>query len=117
MGQDMAMARPSDVQIMNAGRWKSPQMVAHYTKRIAAGFKAVVHSHARGTTGHLVEDPVHVRFQRQPGHQLPSSDVGKKVNITNWQAPSTARYYIAVGSDGTDREGVYWLSITRKLGN
>ena len=29
-------------------------------------------------------------------------------------APSTGRYYIAVGTEGTDRTGIYWISITRK---
>ena len=47
----------------------------------------------------------------------PSSGVGKKVFVTNWQAPSTGRYYIAVGSKGTDRTGTYWISITKKIGD
>ena len=40
---------------------------------------------------------------------------GKKVFITNWQAPGTGRYYIAVGSKGTDRTGTYWISITKNI--
>ena len=40
---------------------------------------------------------------------------GKTVFITDWEAPSTGRYYIAVGTEGTDRTGAYWLSITRKV--
>ena len=40
---------------------------------------------------------------------------GKKVFITNWQAPGTGRYYIAVGSEGTDRTGTYWISITKNI--
>ena len=47
----------------------------------------------------------------------PSSGVGKKVFITNWRAPNTGRYYIAVGSAGTDRTGTYWISITKKIAN
>ena len=43
-----------------------------------------------------------------------AGDAGKKVFVTNWEAPSTGRYYIAVGTEGTDRTGTYWLSITRK---
>ena len=37
--------------------------------------------------------------------------------VTNWEAPSTGRHYIAVGTEGTDRTGTYWLSITRKVSN
>ena len=42
---------------------------------------------------------------------------GKKVYVTDWTAPSTGRFYIAVGSEGTDRTGTYWLSITKKATN
>ena len=42
---------------------------------------------------------------------------GKKVFLTDWTAPSTGRFYIAVGSEGTDRTGTYWLSITKKATN
>ena len=44
-----------------------------------------------------------------------AGDAGKKVFVTNWEAPSTGRYYIAVGSQGTDLTGTYWISITRKF--
>ena len=40
---------------------------------------------------------------------------GTTVFLTDWTAPSTGRFYIAVGSEGTDRTGTYWLSITRKV--
>ena len=40
---------------------------------------------------------------------------GKTVFITDWEVPSTGRYYIAVGTEGTYRTGAYWLSITRKV--
>ena len=39
----------------------------------------------------------------------------KTVFITDWEVPSTGRYYIAVGTEGTYRTGAYWLSITRKV--
>ncbi len=42
---------------------------------------------------------------------------GKEVFVTNWEAPSTGRHYIAVGTEGTDRTGIYWISITRKDSN
>ena len=42
---------------------------------------------------------------------------GKKVFVTDWTAPSTGRFYIAVGSEGTDRTGTYWLSITKTATN
>ena len=42
---------------------------------------------------------------------------GKKVFVTDWTAPSTGRFHIAVGSEGTDRTGTYWLSITKKAIN
>ena len=41
--------------------------------------------------------------------------VGRTVFVTNWEAPSTGRHYIAVGTEGADRTGTYWLSITRKV--
>ena len=41
-----------------------------------------------------------------------AGDAGKKVFVTNWEAPSTGRHYIAVGTEGTDR---YWF--TRKVSN
>ena len=44
-----------------------------------------------------------------------AGDAGKKVFLTDWEAPSTGRHYIAVGSEGTDRTGTYWISITRKF--
>ena len=46
-----------------------------------------------------------------------AGDAGKKVYVTDWTAPSTGRFYIAVGSEGTDRTGTYWLSITKKATN
>ena len=44
-----------------------------------------------------------------------AGDAGKKVFVTNWEAPSTGRHYIAVGTEGTDLTGTYWISITRKF--
>ena len=48
-----------------------------------------------------------------------SSDgaAGKKVFVTDWTAPSTGRFHIAVGSEGTDRTGMYWLSIIKDATN
>ena len=42
---------------------------------------------------------------------------GKKVFVTDWTAPSTGRFHIAVGSEGNDRTGIYWLSITKDATN
>ena len=42
---------------------------------------------------------------------------GKKVFLTDWTAPSTGRFHIAVGSEGNDRTGTYWLSITKDATN
>ena len=46
-----------------------------------------------------------------------SSGVGKNVTITDWEAPSNGRFYIAVGSEGNDRTGTYWLSIIKDATN
>ena len=40
---------------------------------------------------------------------------GKKVFLTDWTAPSTGRFHIAVGSEGADRTGMYWLSIIKEI--
>ena len=40
---------------------------------------------------------------------------GKKVFLTDFEAPSTGRFHIAVGSEGNDRTGTYWLSIFKEL--
>ena len=40
---------------------------------------------------------------------------GKKVFLTDFEAPSTGRFHIAVGSEGNDRTGTYWLSIFKQL--
>ena len=40
---------------------------------------------------------------------------GKKVFLTDFEAPSTGRHYIAVGSEGNDRTGMYWLSIYKEI--
>ena len=40
---------------------------------------------------------------------------GKKVFVTDWTAPSTGRFHIAVGSEGNDRTGMYWLSIIKEI--
>ena len=40
---------------------------------------------------------------------------GKKVFLTDFEAPSTGRFHIAVGSEGNDRTGTYWLSIYKQL--
>ena len=42
---------------------------------------------------------------------------GKKVFLTEWTAPSTGRFHIAVGSEGNDRTGTYWISMVRKNHN
>ena len=42
---------------------------------------------------------------------------GKKVFLTDWTAPSTGRFHIAVGSEGNDRTGTYWLSIIKDATN
>ena len=42
---------------------------------------------------------------------------GKKVFVTDWTAPSTGRFHIAVGSEGNDRTGTYWLSIVKDATN
>ena len=42
---------------------------------------------------------------------------GKKVFVTDWPAPSTGRFHIAVGSEGNDRTGMYWLSIIKDTTN
>ena len=40
---------------------------------------------------------------------------GKKVFVTDWTAPSTGRFHIAVGSEANDRTGTYWLSIVKEI--
>ena len=40
---------------------------------------------------------------------------GKKVFLTDFEAPSTGRFHIAVGSEGNDRTGMYWLSIYKEI--
>ena len=40
---------------------------------------------------------------------------GKKVFLTDFEAPSTGRFHIAVGSEGNDRTGTYWLSIFKEI--
>ena len=42
---------------------------------------------------------------------------GTTVFLTDWTAPSTGRFYIAVGSENNDRTGVYWLSIIKDATN
>ena len=46
-----------------------------------------------------------------------AGSAAKKVYVTDWTAPSTGRFYIAVGSEGTDHTGTYWLSITKNATN
>ena len=43
-----------------------------------------------------------------------TGDAGKKVFLTDWTAPSTGRFHIAVGSEGDDQTGIYWISMVRK---
>ena len=50
-----------------------------------------------------------------PATNSPSSAVGKNVTVTDWEAPSDGRFHIAVGSEGNDRTGTYWLSIYKEL--
>ena len=42
---------------------------------------------------------------------------GKQVFVTDWEAPSTGRFHIAIGTEGTDRTGTYWISMTKKIQN
>ena len=44
-----------------------------------------------------------------------TGSIGTTVFLTNIEAPSTGRFYIAVGSEGTDRTGTYWLSIYKQI--
>ena len=46
-----------------------------------------------------------------------AGSAGKKVFLTDWTAPSTGRFHIAVGSEGADRTGTYWLSIIKDATN
>ena len=46
-----------------------------------------------------------------------AGSAGKKVFLTDWTAPSTGRFHIAVGSEGNDRTGTYWLSIIKDATN
>ena len=43
--------------------------------------------------------------------------MGRRSSITDWEAPSNGRFYIAVGSEGNDRTGTYWLSIIKDATN
>ena len=75
---------------------------------------------ARETPGHGPEDTGNQgRFQRQPDFSGTASAgaAGKKVFVTDWPAPSTGRFHIAVGSEGNDRTGMYWLSIIKDATN
>ena len=40
---------------------------------------------------------------------------GKQVFVTDWEAPSAGRFHIAIGTEGTDRTGTYWISMTKKV--
>ena len=44
-----------------------------------------------------------------------TGSAGTTVFLTNFEAPSTGRFHIAVGSQGSDRTGTYWLSIYKQL--
>ena len=46
-----------------------------------------------------------------------SGSAGKTVFLTDWTAPSTGRFHIAVGSEGNDRTGTYWISMIRNNQN
>ena len=50
-----------------------------------------------------------------PATNSPSSAVGKNVTVTDWEAPSAGRFYLAVGTEGNDRTGTYWLSIYKQI--
>ena len=39
----------------------------------------------------------------------------KKAFLTDFEAPSTGRFHIVVGSEGNDRTGTYWLSIFKEI--
>jgi hypothetical protein len=47
MAQDLVAAGFDVVAIMQAGRWRSPEMVARYTERLHAGRGAVAQYHRR----------------------------------------------------------------------
>ena len=44
-----------------------------------------------------------------------TGSIGTTVYLTNFEATSTGRFYIAVGSQGSDRTGTYWLSIYKQI--
>ena len=73
---------------------------------------------AREAAGHPAQDPGHQGRRRERDLGTASAgDAGKKVFRHQLEAPSTGRFHIAVGSEGTDRTGMYWLSITKKATN
>ena len=71
----------------NSSRWLHPGLSPSLTARSQTWFSGTASAGTAGTT----------------------------VFLTDWTAPSTGRFYIAVGSEGTDRTGTYWLSITTKV--
>ena len=51
MAQDLADSGTSLTRLMNAGRWKSPSMPSHYTRRQAAQRNAVAQYYNPGIDG------------------------------------------------------------------
>ena len=50
---------------------------------------------------------IHDSNENAIGGTASAGTAGTTVFLTDWTAPSTGRFYIAVGSEGTDRTGTY----------
>ena len=59
MAEDLAIANTSHVKLSHAGRWESPTMAIHYTRKIEARKGAVAQWHRRDKeTGHVERSPL-----------------------------------------------------------